>query len=474
MCGVSVAQVAGPPPDQPAAPEPTATAAAPAATPPSRADAFAEFRRLFDQKQYQEAAAAAQTVVDLTNPKTGTGGEELQVALMNLATAQYYAGDYLGSETSYLRVIELIEATGRMTNPRLARANAGLARTYHAAKRHELAVARFERAIALSRRGEGLFNEEQLPLLEDYADSLSALDRMQEALQARRYALRIVERRHGAGSLQYAHELESIGRWYARSGAYDASRMSLRRAIEIIEATQGPGSPLLVGPLAGLADCARRQLLDPSQQALASADYDRSSLFHDPSVPAPASVSPSTIAADGQKALERAVEIASNRPDPSPAQVADIRTQLGDWFEWRQQPDKALPQYQQAWLAASRADVDGKPLSEALYGRPVLLYYTWPESWDRYRARPATEAELRNVELELTVNPQGRVQDVKVVADAGDPKLAGQAIRAAETARYRPRMENGQPVATPGVRFSQPFYVLLPPVPAPAGDKPAK
>lgn len=473
MCSVSVAQVAGPPPDQPPAPEPTATTAAPAATPPSRADAFAEFRRLFDQKQYQEAAAAAQTVVDLTSPTAGTG-EELQVALMNLATAQYYAGDYLGSETSYLRVIELIEATGRMTSPRLARANAGLARTYHAAKRHELAVARFERAIALSRRGEGLFNEEQLPLLEDYADSLSALDRMQEALQARRYALRIVERRHGAGSLQYAHELESIGRWYARSGAYDASRMSLRRAIETIEAAQGPSSPLLVGPLAGLADCARRQLLDPSQQPLASADYDRSSLFHDPSVPAPASVSPSTIAADGQRALERAVEIASNRPDPSPAQVADIRTQLGDWFEWRQQPDKALPHYQQAWLAAIRADVDGKPLSEALFGRPVLLYYTWPESWDRYRARPATEAELRNVEIELTVNPQGRVQDVKVVADAGDSKLAGQAIRAAETARYRPRMENGQPVATPGVRFSQPFYVLLPPAPAPAGDKPAK
>ena len=417
---------------------------------------------------------AAQQVVDLTDPKAGPGGEELQVALMNLATAQYYAGDYLGSETSYLRVIELIEATGRMTNPRLARANAGLARTYHAAKRHELAVPRFERAIALSRRGEGLFNEDQLPLLENYADSLSAVDRMQEALQARRYALRIVERKHGAGSLQYARELESVGRWYARAGAYDASRMSLRRAIEIIEATQGPGSPLLVGPLTGLADCARRQILDPARQAQSSADYDRTSMFHDPTAPIPASVSPSTIAADGQKALERAVEVASNRPDPSPAQVADARTQLGDWFQWRQQPEKALPQYQQAWLAASRVDVDGKPLSETLFGRPVLLYYTWPESWDRYRARPATEAELRIVEIEVTVNPQGRVQDVKVVDDVGDPKLAGQAVRAAETARYRPRMESGQPVATPGVAFSQPFYVLLEPPPAPAGDKPTK
>jgi TonB family protein len=80
---------------------------------------------------------------------------------------------------------------------------------------------------------------------------------------------------------------------------------------------------------------------------------------------------------------------------------------------------------------------------------------------------------LRNVEIELTVNAQGRVRDPKVLADAGDPKLAGQATRAAETARYRPRMENGQPVETPGIRFSQPFYVLLAPQPAPAGAKPA-
>ena len=30
------------------------------------------------------------------------------------------------------------------------------------------------------------------------------------------------------------------------------------------------------------------------------------------------------------------------------------------------------------------------------------------------------------------------------------------------TARYRPRLENGEPVATPGVQFSQPWILLLP------------
>lgn len=458
--------------EEPQAPAPPADAAPVSApAPASRADAFAEFRRLFDAKKYQEALVPARQVVELTDPGSKTGAEEMQAALMNLATTQYHAEDYVGAEASYLRVIELIETTGSPASPRLARANAGLAMTYHAAQRHELAAERFERAIALSRRTEGLFNEAQLPLLERQAESLGALDRMAEALQARRYALRVVEQKHGAGSLRFARELESIGRWYARVGAYDASRLSLRRAMDIIEKAEGQDSRNLIGPLTAIADCARRRVLDPSQWEAVSADEERRIMFHDPTLQVPPSMSPSTVLAEGLQALERAARIAGAGADPSPAQVADTQTLLGDWRQWRDRPELALPHYQQAWQAASRAQVDGKPLHEALFGQPLLLFYDWPDAWDRYRQRPASEAELRNVELELTVNAQGRTQDAKVVADAGDPRLAEQALRAASTARYRPRMENGQPVATPGVRFLQPFYVLLAPPAPPATPK---
>lgn len=389
------------------------------------------------------------------------GAEELQVALMNLASTQYHAADYVGAEASYLRVIELIESTGRPASPRLARANAGLARTYHAAKRHDLAAGRFTQAIALSRRSEGLFNEEQLPLLASQAESLVALDRAEEAVAARRYALRVVERRHGANSLRYAQELESIGRWYSSVRAYDASRLSLRHALRIVEAAEGEDSRNLVGPLTAIADNARRRFLDPAQSESDSAQEERRALFHDAEAQMPASLSPSSLLIEGQQALERAVRIAGTGADPSPAQVADTRTQLGDWLQWRDREGDALPHYRQAWEAASGGQVDGKPLRDALFGQPVLLYYAWPDSWDRYRQRPATEAELRYVEIELTVTAQGRTQDPKVLADAGDRKLAEQALRAASTARYRPRMENGHPVATAGVRFMQPFYVLL-------------
>jgi len=52
---------------------------------------------------------------------------------------------------------------------------------------------------------------------------------------------------------------------------------------------------------------------------------------------------------------------------------------------------------------------------------------------------------------------------VKILDDTGDPKRADKtADTVAQTARYRPRMAQGEPVATERVTFSQPWIVLLP------------
>jgi len=106
-----------------------------------------------------------------------------------------------------------------------------------------------------------------------------------------------------------------------------------------------------------------------------------------------------------------------------------------------------------------------------LFGEPLLLYYAAPDGWNRYAGRPAEEVERRVAELAVTVSAQGRVREATIVNDAGDPRLGQRAQRAAETARYRPRFEDGQPVETTGVRFVQPFIVLkaeAPPAPDPA------
>jgi tetratricopeptide (TPR) repeat protein len=432
----------------------------------SASDAFTEFRKAFDAGRYEASIPFARRVLELAeaNAKTPVD-EEVQVALMNLGMTQYLGGDHLGAEATYTRAIEVVQSSGRPLHARLARAYAGLAATYHDTNRHELAVDNFQQAVALTRRQEGLLTETQVPLLEKYIDSLTELGRYSDALQGYRYVLRIATRKHGENSPALAPTLERIGRWYTQIGAYDQARRTLRRAIDLVEAGDGEKSSKLIGPLTALAACNRRQLVDPNQSLATSPDNERATMFHEPGIGQAPGVSSTALIAEGERALQRAAEIAEGRPDPSPLQVADVRTQLGDWYQSRGLSERALPHYQKAWLAASQVKQqhEGRPVVEALFGQPVLLQIVRPDGWNRYASRNPEEIETRNVVVEFTVNTEGLAEQVKVIDDSGDERRAQKTTEAMETARYRPRLENGTPVATAGVSFTQPWILLLPP-----------
>ena len=120
------------------APDPaplTSPADAPRPAPPSREQAYAEFKRLFEAGEHAAAVEQARTVVELAERAEPANAEELQVAVMNLGLAERTAGDYVAAEASYTRAIGLIEAQGRLASPRYARAHAGLALTYYDARR---------------------------------------------------------------------------------------------------------------------------------------------------------------------------------------------------------------------------------------------------------------------------------------------------------------------------------------------------
>ena len=171
---------------------------------------------------------------------------------------------------------------------------------------------------------------------------------------------------------------------------------------------------------------------------------------------------PSALAAEGERALERALAIAEGQPTPSPARIADVRTQLGDWYQTRLQHDKALPHYLAAWTAARQVKTGDATLADALFARPVLLHYVRPSEWDRYERRPPDQVSPHTVQVELTVTAEGRVRDAEVVANDGSDHMAEAALDAAETARYRSRLSEGKPLETSDVKFAQTFFEPIP------------
>jgi TonB family protein len=431
-----------------------------------RAATYAEFRRLFESNDYAAAVPVALRVVEQTEAQYGLEHAEMQVALMNLATAQRLAGDLIGAEVSYQRVIALIEAEGKLASPRLARAEAGLATTYHAAKRHDVAVPHFERALSLNRRSEGLFNTEQLPLLANFADSLTQLQRYQDALNAQEYSMRVAERQFGKNDPRLAPVLESVGRWLVGLGAYDPGRQRIRRAIALVENARGPNDPGLVGPLTALAESYRRQVMEakPGADAYDPIAPSGPAGFGSaaPAISADGGPSAAVLSHEGVRALERANAIVDGLPAASPAQVADVRTQLGDWYQTRLQHERALPYYEQAWRAALQVRHGGTTLAEYLFGSAVLLHYVPPgyANPERLRGIPFDQIEMKFVEVAVDVNEQGRVRDPRIVSNQGTERMGVDALEAASTARYRPRFLDGKPLATSGVTFRQGYRTL--------------
>ena len=452
----------------------TAPAAASDAAATPAAPGPAEFRRLIDMQEYPQAVAEARRLLALAEATPGKDGENLQVALMNLALAEYLNQDYVPAEESYLKVIELIESSGKRNDTRLARAQAGLANTYYAGKRYDLAVERYEQAIGLVRRSQGLFSDAQVPYLEKFTDALTQLNRVEDALRVQRYILKAVERKHGRDSVQYAEALASSGRWLTSVRAYEGARGALRRSISIIEALEGENSAALISPLTALGDCARKQLLDPDSELPSTPEDARRTLNGQPVSPVAPDMSASTVASEGQRSYERAVAIATAQVPQSAMTIADTRTQLGDWFQSRRQFERAAGNYQLAWTVATTAKFEGRPLEEALFSRPVRLVYRPPYGWDRYAGRKDGSVAVRVVQLAVTVDARGTVAGIRVIDDAGDPALGERAAEAAEDAIYRPRYDKGAAVPTTDVEISQPFYVRVdaeatpPPTAAPA------
>jgi tetratricopeptide (TPR) repeat protein len=464
-----------------AAPAPETSTPSPATAPPPNAppvakthpELYAALRTAIDAKDYPSAIEHGRKLVAAVRADPAATPDDLQTALLTLGAAQSLGDDASGAEQTYLEVIRMLEAEGHVTSSRMARATAGLANAYYDGKRYDLAADAYDRAIMLNRRNEGLFNEDQLTLLDRRADSLTAIGRYEEALQALGYGMRIADRRFGSEDPRTLARLEALGRWYTRVHAYEAARQALRAAVRIIEKRSGPNSPDLVGPLTGIADSYRRQLLDPEAMR-ESAESERNSMLGDSnSSSGMPGRTPGLLASEGERALERAVEIVDRQPKPEAWQVADVRTQMGDWYQTRLQTERALPHYKLAWAAAGLApQVEGKSLRELLFGKPLLLHFPRPTDWDRYAKRPPEEVVARTVEIELTVGADGRVKARKLISNEGDEEMAEETLEAADTARYRPRFVDDNPVETTGVRLTQTYFQ---PIEEPAStDAPAR
>ncbi len=469
----------------------SATAAPPAAAPPAdalppgalppgrptatiemidkRMEAHDEFKAMFETSRFEEALPLAERVVELSDGDRSRDRDiELPIAYSNLGATQYQLGRFDAAQASYGKALSLLEASQGISSRRLVVPLAGLGAVYAATDQHALAAQLFDRALAVSRRSDGLFNLAQLPLIKRAADSRYALGDYGGVERDYFYALRIAEQNYGYNDPRTLPPAMELASFYESLKEFSAARGLYLRVRDISMKESGGFDPIAVESLIGIGRTHRLQYT-MAPETLESQQPTRdevtgevvAKIYRESRVP--------SSAADraGLKSIEKAIEILRATPDPPRTLLAETLTELGDWYQATSRAGTAVPYYAEAAAiyAADEESGNGNPLIV-----PRMIFYRPPLASTRGIGIVTGEVVIHQTVFSFVVSEAGETENVTVVStDMSDGQLA-QSRRAMERAKYSPRIEDGKPVATEGVQFTALWYEQRKAVEAPSSS----
>ena len=363
-----------------------------------------------------EIVAAAET--------RGDGG--LADDLLQLALIQTSLEEHAAAELNYLRAIELKQHAQGVFSPALIEPLHALGRSYIDSGRFKDALTVLANARSISQRTFGLFNLEQMALIDEMTrayveagDKASAhalqLERLHKAI--RHFgadAPELVPFYRHLGDYYYQHLGDLYGNLPSNFRAHD----QYWKAFEIASAGErGDASPESLALLRRLT--AVEMHIDDRPRA---PDRLLAALDH------PAGIG----------AAERGMSFAA----------------LGDWATVKGDHASAERYYSAAFGAfGESADLD----AEALFATPVMLdFVPPPDGIDA--GGPLPLWTWGTLELAIDVSATGQATDVRTVfAEPAGTDLERAYLQRVRKAHFRPSLEKGRPVAMTGVRSTHRF-----------------
>ncbi len=430
-----------------------------------RMEAYDQFRALYETANFEQALPHARRVVELSEADAERD-HELPIAYNNLGATQYQLGDYAGAAESYQKSLELLESTQGISSRRLVVPLAGLGAVYAAQDQHALAAELLDRALAVSRRADGLFNLTQLPLIDQVADSRYAINDFGGVERERMYALKIAEQNYGYRDDRTLPPLLELASFYESLREFIAARMMYLRARDVAIKESGGFNPLAVKSLVGIARTHRMQYtMDPEtleSQLPARDDVTGEivgKIYRESRVPPPA--------ADrtGLKAAQDALELLRAAEDPPKQLLTETLIELGDWFQATSRPTISLPYYAEA-AAILESEQAADPLLANPLMVPRMVFYRPPVSAARGLNTLTGQYMIRKTVFSFVVTETGEPQNITVVSTNMSDGQLSHSRRALARAIYSPRFVDGKAVATDGVNFTSEWYEEHDPAPA--------
>ncbi len=404
---------------------------------------FELYRNAMDNKQYAEADTLAKRVVELTIEIFGINSLDSARALTNLGIAQHQNEDYDAAVLNYNAAIDVIERVEDRLNSNLVNPLKGLGAAELASGRPDLAVETFERAVHVTHVNEGPHNREQVEVLESLAETYLSVGEFDEVETITEIIFGLEARDISLDSLEILPVLEKQASWQHRLQLYEKERYTWRKVIDLIEDHRGDDDLSLIAPLMGLG-----------KSYLFIGPVDSS--YHHP-----------TSISSGEVYLKRAVRIAEDNPEATWQIKEDTMLALGDFYILSGQSSRARKIYEDVWNLLS-ADAARLPNRHDDLETLVVLQNINPPRYigldgEATNQVPGEEFETGKVVYDYSVSTRGYTTNVVMVeADPAAFEDMQRVVRRDLTSLiYRPRLVDGNTVATDNLTYTHKFFYRL-------------
>lgn len=374
-----------------------------------------------------ESVVALREQLKLTRREHGRDAPQLIPILSDLAGAELAMGEKEYAAARLERAVELIRRHEGHYAQSLMTPLLRLANIYMSSGLFEHAISQLRYAQHLTHRRDGVYSLDQVALIEELARAFLGQDDSDEAHREMRLAFNLSRRVHGDDSVEHVPGMMRFAAWYRLIGEDRKARRLYHRSIERLEAEHGPGHYSLIEPLTHLAATASR---------------------------------PWYYKAEREAALLRADNILEQQPGTDAEDLAASAVRIADFYTRQRNPRKAEVHYERAWKILEASD-EARLDSKQIFSAPVVLNFPHSMLPDTRRGLMIQDREVE-VTYDLDVDAAGKVTRVKIVEHTGPVSLNRTLLKNAFGLRFRPQLQEGQPVATSNYRITESILLESP------------
>jgi len=432
-----------------------------------------------DAGDYQAALPLAIQIVDLVRRTRPASESEQAASLFSLAVVQRHLGHVRKSERNFKDSIKIYERIHGRQSPGLISRLKQLGRLYYQMGEYTESLGTLKRAQHIIQREDGVYSINQLPIVDAISRILAETNRIEEAGQQQKFYYTINKVSYGEQDPRMIPVLSKLGHWLKRSMQHKEALRVFQEKLDLVTELGADSDVELLEPLLEIAlmmylsgSCCPR---DPVNRAAAIVSKD-------PSIDTEDKIRVMLELGD-MSLLTRQMKDAANLY----SEVWNLMNIQGD-SERKAKEFFAVPvllgvssadDAHKAYSLALRPHYRSLPNRTTIYPLQTLetAHSTWSASvTDQAKRRIGVPLSLcsnhvlnlahkRRVEdlseiqisFQFSVDVDGQVFDASVVDGKAPSRLQKYVLAILYNTRFRPRLVNGDGVATKRLNLNQSF-----------------